>query len=525
MAEIYLAVAQGSADATKLVVQKRICEEMASDPDFLAMFLDEGRLAVRLHHPNIVQTFEVGEANGRHFLAMEFLDGQPLYRVLNRLQRDGSLSLSLQLRILTDVLAGLDYAHALTDYEGAPLGVVHRDVCPQNVFVTYDGHVKLMDFGIARTLTASHHTRPGTFKGRLAYMAPEQIRGATLDRRADVFSVGVMLWEMLSRRRLWKDQTEASIVRQLVSIEPIPPPLRTHPWPEELEVVCGRALCLEPDGRYSTAAEMQRDVERVLVGLADSHPRDLGNIVRHAFAHDRAELQAIIGERVRAHREGRIPIERASASYPHLGRLAGMRDLASATPSTDSPMQPGAMTPSASADLPRHTTPLQTARRLRALRMALGLVVAAVSALAAGYVAGRVLSPASFGAEDASSSRSPASDAVAAESERLGTSAPLDVPVDLDPGETGGSEHELADSGESAPSRRPAARSEKRTAVDSPPSTALPAKPLAPAKAPAPTEPLAPDEPSAARDAFDVSLESLRRGSVPRPIDTDLPYE
>ena len=171
-----------------------------------------------------MQTYEVLSGDGQLAIAMEYLDGQPLTRVLTRLLRGpNALSLPLRLRILTSVLAGLEHAHTLTDLDGTPLEVVHRDVSPQNVFVTYDGQVKLVDFGVAKTLAASHHTRPGAIKGKLAYMAPEQLQRATVDRRADLFSVGVMLWEMLAARRMWHGKTEVEIVESPGVRPPLPP--------------------------------------------------------------------------------------------------------------------------------------------------------------------------------------------------------------------------------------------------------------------------------------------------------------
>ena len=204
MAEVLLTMVNAGGGVWRLEVLKRIWPELATDPDFVTMFLDEARLSLRLNHPNVVQTYEVLTNEGELAIAMEYLDGQPLTRVLNRLLRDSNdLSLALRLRILTRVLAGLEHAHTLTDIDGSPLGVVHRDVSPQNVFVTYDGQVKLVDFGVAKTIAAAHQTRPGAIKGKLAYMAPEQLQSEAVDRRADLFSVGVMLWEMLSHRPLF----------------------------------------------------------------------------------------------------------------------------------------------------------------------------------------------------------------------------------------------------------------------------------------------------------------------------------
>src|SRR5262249_29472179 len=177
-------------------------------PEFIAMFLDEARLSARLHHPNVVQTYEVVRHEGRLAIAMEYLHGQPLKAVLGRLGGARALALPTRLRLVTSVLAGLEYAHGLADFDGRPLEVVHRDVSPHNVIVTYDGHVKLLDFGVAKTLAACHQTRPGGVKGKLTYLAPEAVRGERVDRRADVFSVGVMLWEILAGRRMWGRNSE-----------------------------------------------------------------------------------------------------------------------------------------------------------------------------------------------------------------------------------------------------------------------------------------------------------------------------
>ena len=193
------------------------------------------------------------------------------------------------------MLAGLQHAHTLADLDGTPLGVVHRDVTPQNVFVTYDGQVKLVDFGVAKTIAASHHTRPGAIKGKLAYMAPEQLQSEAVDRRADLFAVGVMLWEMLAQRRMWHRMTEVEIVGHLASGRPMPAlPVLPADVPTELDAICMRALELDPALRYQTAEEMEMDLERVLVGAADSHARNLGTVVSLAFAAERAERQAVI---------------------------------------------------------------------------------------------------------------------------------------------------------------------------------------------------------------------------------------
>jgi hypothetical protein len=296
MAEVFLAVTC-EATVRKLVVLKRIWPELASDPTFAAMFLDEARLAVRMSHPNVVQTYEVTEHDGRLTIAMEYLDGQPLTRVQNRLSAPRGtteLTLALRLRIIIEILAGLGHVHDLTDYDGRPLGVVHRDVSPHNVFITYDGHVKLVDFGVAKMAAASQETRPGTIKGKLAYMAPDQLRPHPIDRRADLFSVGVILWELLAGRRMWQGMTEVTIVRHLSYGLPLPPLRPMTALPSGLEDVCRKALAMNPDDRYATAGEMEHALQGMLPLVADSHTRHLGKLVSMAFARERAERQAVI---------------------------------------------------------------------------------------------------------------------------------------------------------------------------------------------------------------------------------------
>jgi serine/threonine-protein kinase len=385
MAEVLLAIGHAGGGARRLAVLKRIWPELATDPDFVAMFLDEARLALRLNHPNVVQTHEVLAEGGELAIAMEYLDGQPLTRVLNRLLRPGELGLALRLRIAASVLAGLEHAHTLTDLDGTPLEVVHRDVSPQNVFVTYDGQVKLVDFGVARTLGASHHTRPGALKGKLAYMAPEQLRGAALDRRADLFAVGVMLWEMLAGRRMWHGLTEVEIVSHLASAQPIAPLPADESLPPGLDAICARALDPDPDRRYQTAADFEMDLEGVLVGSADSHARNLGKVVALAFAPERAERQAIIERAVRQRGSGPAAIAttlddeveaptQARAIDISLSGLAGSGAHARAM----APAAPAAAAPAPAAPAP--------ARRLWLRRTATvaGLCAAVVTLLFAG---------------------------------------------------------------------------------------------------------------------------------------------
>ena len=216
MADVFLALAPAEpGKARKQVVVKQLLREIVEDDDFRAMLLDEGRLATRLSHPNVVTTFSIEEAGDERFLVMEFLDGQPLSRIRRRAKQHGGVPMAVHLRVLSDVLRGVHYLHELCDEKGASLGVVHRDVTPHNIFVTYDGHVKVVDFGIAKAASRLSSTRMGVVKGKLAYLSPESVRGEAMDRRSDVFSVGVMLWEAAVGERFWADHDELSIFRRL----------------------------------------------------------------------------------------------------------------------------------------------------------------------------------------------------------------------------------------------------------------------------------------------------------------------
>ena len=301
MADVFLAVASGPAGLgfSKLVVIKRLREHLANDPEFVGMLVDEARIAARLNHPNVVQTIEIGEADGQYFLAMEYLEGQSLRRIMNKAAASplgAAFSQRSQYTVLADVLAGLHHAHELTDYDKSPLQIVHRDVTPHNVFVTYEGQVKVVDFGIAKAVGRVSETRHGVIKGKVAYMAPEQAKGLPVDRRADLFSVGVMLWEAAVGARMWAHKDETHILRQLVRGDvPSSPRAVRGDVPEAIETICRRALSAQREERYPTAAEF----EAALVGHLDSvggraSDRELGRGVCQLFDDARKRAKTII---------------------------------------------------------------------------------------------------------------------------------------------------------------------------------------------------------------------------------------
>jgi serine/threonine protein kinase len=222
MATVYLARLSSVAGFQRLYAIKRLHPHLQREPEFVDMFLDEARLAARIHHPNVVSILEVGESKRGYYLVMEYIEGDTLARLLARsAQAQAKLPVDVTVRIALDTLAGLDAAHDLKDDHDQPLGVVHRDVSPQNILVGIDGTTRITDFGVARAAARLTTTRTGQLKGKLAYMAPEQARGQAVDRRADLFALGIVLWEALAMKRLFKGEGEADTLSRVLS-EPIP---------------------------------------------------------------------------------------------------------------------------------------------------------------------------------------------------------------------------------------------------------------------------------------------------------------
>jgi serine/threonine protein kinase len=286
MADVHLTVLRGQNGFTKLVVLKEVRKDLSADPEFERMFLAESRLTARLNHPNVVQTYEVGSEAGRHFLAMEYLDGVPYWKLARA--TDDPAPLELHIRVLIEALAGLHYAHELAEFDGTPLGIVHKDVSPQNIIVTYDGAVKVIDFGIANRVALENPAEG--FRGKLAYMAPEQARGLVVDRRADVFCVGIMLWEALAGERLWSHDRDTLL--QLLQ-DDIPDVRTLRPEvPARLAMICAKALSRDVDARYASAAEMERALEEWLVrrGVAVTR-RDVGNWIASRYADERRHMR------------------------------------------------------------------------------------------------------------------------------------------------------------------------------------------------------------------------------------------
>ena len=303
MADVQLGAAQGPRGFTKLVVIKRLRPLLADDQTVVNMFMDEARLAARLNHQNVVHTYEFGEERGSYFIVMEYLEGQSLHQLLHAVAAARrKVAPALWARIAADALAGLHYTHELRDYDGTPLHVVHRDVSPQNIVVTYEGHVKLVDFGIAKAALNNAKTESQIIKGKLAYMAPEQAllsAGVEIDRRADTFSMGIVLWECLTGKRLITGDARSALAK-LVDLE-FEPPSRLDPEvPPELDAIVLRALRRAPAERYQTADEMRDALEEWLRVAADKGrvvgEKDLRGLIDGLFSAEREEVKRQILE-------------------------------------------------------------------------------------------------------------------------------------------------------------------------------------------------------------------------------------
>jgi eukaryotic-like serine/threonine-protein kinase len=265
MAEVWLARQTGIEGFQKELVVKRILPHLAEDREFVEMFKNEALIAARFNHPNIAQVYEFGEANGTYYIAMEFIHGEDLGRVMRKASGMNQwIARPLAIRIVASACEGLYYAHSRNDDRGQPLNVVHRDISPQNILISFDGSVKLVDFGIAKAADQASMTKSGAIKGKFAYMAPEQAAGKHLDRRADIFAIGLVLYEMLTGHRPLKKDSELATLQAAMECA-IPSPSEVADVPRDMDHVVMRALAKSADDRYDNAREFQTALEELLV--------------------------------------------------------------------------------------------------------------------------------------------------------------------------------------------------------------------------------------------------------------------
>jgi eukaryotic-like serine/threonine-protein kinase len=302
MAEIFLARLQGAAGFEKLVCIKRILPHLAKDQQLVNMFLAEARIAAQISHPNVCQVFELGEIGGRYFIAMEYLEGVPLSGFRRRDMYPHHPDPRMVAGFGVQACEGLHHAHQLKRPDGSPLEVVHRDVSSSNLFATVDGVVKVLDFGIAKVQDASVRTSTGSVKGTYAYMAPEQLRGERLDRRTDVFAMGIVLWEQFARQHLFKRDTEF-LTFQAITTDEIPDVRELAPHvPKEVAQVITRALSRDREQRFPTARALGEALSKAVAPLGPWQPSQIGEEVARAFG-ARLEDQR---ELIRVAREGGV---------------------------------------------------------------------------------------------------------------------------------------------------------------------------------------------------------------------------
>jgi eukaryotic-like serine/threonine-protein kinase len=266
MAEVFKAKSYGVEGFEKIIAIKRILPTMGEDRDFIKMFIDEAKIAGQLAHANICQIFELGRIDGSHFIAMEYIWGKDLLQIQNRVRKlKQMMPVPMACFAIAKVLEGLDYAHRKRDPLGRPLEIVHRDCSPQNVLVSYEGEVKVIDFGIAKATSRNSRTMAGVLKGKFGYMSPEQVRGLPLDRRSDIFALGTMLYECLTGERLFQGETDFSTLEKVRNVD-IQPPRAVNPnIPESIEKVILKALAKDVDDRYQWCSEMLADLQQYLM--------------------------------------------------------------------------------------------------------------------------------------------------------------------------------------------------------------------------------------------------------------------
>lgn len=335
MAEVYLAVQPGVAGFEKTVALKRIRPHLTAEEAFIKMFLFEAKLAAQLHHPNIVQIFDLGKIADDYFIAMEYLSGRDMSRVIPKAAQLGiPFPLEYAMLVASQVLEGLAYAHEKTDERGRPINLVHRDMTPENIMVGWNGHVRILDFGIAKASMQSDPTQDGEIKGKLSYMSPEQSLGRKLDHRSDLFTLGVVLYEWITGFKLFTGENEVAILSSIVDGHIQPISQYRDDVPQAVEEIVMKALARDREDRYSTAREMLFDIQHWLQTGADFTPNSghLANFMRRMFEE---EIDAEKGTLAAAHAwSRRTPVPATTLVDYRLAAQPGEAVGIAKTPST-----------------------------------------------------------------------------------------------------------------------------------------------------------------------------------------------
>jgi eukaryotic-like serine/threonine-protein kinase len=382
MATVHYGMLTGPAGFSRTVAIKRLHAQFARDADFVTMFMDEARLAARIRHPNVVQTLDIVALEGELFLVMDYVQGEALSRLLRASGTKGQpIPLEIVSSIVCGVLHGLHAAHEATADTGEPLGIVHRDVSPQNVLVGSDGIARLLDFGVAKAAGRAANTREGQVKGKFAYMAPEQVASGHVDRRSDVYAAGVVLWEMLTLKRLFSAENDAHLLHQVMRTAAPAPGTQAEGIPRKLDEIVLRALAKEPGERFDDARQMAIAIEAVVAVASPMRVATWIDGLAGAVLKERARSVALI--------------ESASSSGPHkaLGDLLRESLTPSGAPVLPPELHPhlssepkeGLALSQASSSAPKEA-PAST-RGSRGLRLGFLVLVAAGGIALAGTVA------------------------------------------------------------------------------------------------------------------------------------------
>jgi serine/threonine protein kinase len=382
MAEVWLARQLGMQGFEKIVVIKRARPELA-DQETTALFLDEARLVATLEHPNIAQVYEIGAVNGAYFFVMEYVDGADVRRLIETsIAKRYPIALADALYIVTHVCTALHYAHEKHDLEGRPLNIIHRDVSPSNVLVSHDGAIKVCDFGIAKAHNRkTEDTQSGVLKGKFSYMSPEQCQGKDIDRRSDVFSIGILLYELSTQSKLFRGTSDFALLQQIVE-SPIPPPSARVPgYPRELQAIVMRALAKNPADRYPSAQALQLDLEE----FAREHKLAMSSIRI-------AKLMSTLFEKrndawiraQRAHSDHFIEVGATPAPAGHHtpGRFLAVGSAPSAPSSENTPLPTAAMLGERPRSSDSGLGPAPATARRSPVMLLVGAVLAVVVAIA-----------------------------------------------------------------------------------------------------------------------------------------------
>lgn len=298
MAMVWAARLKGTRGFQKIVAVKTMLPKLSEDDQFEKMFLDEASLASKVRHPNAVEILDLGEQDGVLFLAMEWIDGVPLNQLMKAAKQKGGVPTTVATRMVMQACAGLHAAHELTDGKGKLIGLVHRDISPQNILITYDGVAKVVDFGVAKaTALGDGATQAGQLKGKVSYMAPEQVRGEPIDRRADVFAMGIVLYALTTGKHPFRKESEGATLFAITAPEAVIPPRKFVPdYPQPLQDVLLKALEKDRDQRYASASELLRALDKALPPSARGSDEEVGAFVLGLFEEQRKQSQATLAD-------------------------------------------------------------------------------------------------------------------------------------------------------------------------------------------------------------------------------------